>query len=111
MAPRPRPDRRRRLCLAAVPCAGALALVGCGNVPLADIGPDLVDDAPLSLAVRAALDAAPETMHQRILVSQVSEDVVRLAGLVDTDATRQRAEQIAQRVPGVRSVANTLQVR
>ena len=104
------PDPVRRAALALL-AAAPLAFAGCENVPLSDIGPALSDDAPLSEAVRDALASDPETLNQRIFVRAASADTVRLSGSVDTDATRQRAEQVAQRVPGVRSVINTLQIR
>lgn len=92
-------------------CAGTLLLAGCENLQIPQIGPALTDEQPLSNAVRDALGANPETMHQQIDVKTLDVDLVRLSGSVDTEATRQTAEAIAQAVPGVRSVVNTMFIR
>ena len=105
-----RTDPARRAALALL-CVGALALAGCESVPLSDVGPALSDDEPLSRAVRAALDAAPETLNQPIDVRTLDAGVVRLSGNVGTDAVRVRAAQIAEGVAGVERVVNTLFVR
>ena len=106
-----RPDSIRSIRRALLAAPLALALGACENMPLADIGPTLSDDEPLSAAVRRALDASPETMHQRIHVSTTGPATVRLAGTVDTEITRTFAEQTAERVEGVERVINTLYLR
>ena len=77
----------------------------------ASIGPTLSDDTPLSRAVRDALDAAPETVNERISVKTLSAGVVRLSGNVDQEITRTFASQVAERVAGVERVVNTIFIR
>ena len=101
----------RRACLALL-SVGVLALVsGCETLEVPAIGPTLSDDAPLSQAVRDALDAAPETTNERISVKTLNAGVVRLSGNVDQDITRTFAAQTAERVPGVQRVVNTIFIR
>ena len=103
------PDPARRACLALLPAGlAALVLPGCETLEVPQFGPTLSDDDPLSQAVRDALAARPETTNQRIDVKTMNPGVVRLSGLVDQEIVRTFAAQIAERVPGVERVVNTL---
>jgi hyperosmotically inducible protein len=68
-----------------------------------------VDDAALTASVNAALVADKASNFTRIDVDTTS-GVVSLTGTVETAEQRQRAEQIAGRVDGVKRVVNNLQV-
>ncbi len=106
-----RPDPSRRAALRAgglAACLVAAALAGCEGFDPGSIGPALSDDAPLSVAVREALNSRPETMNQLIHVKTLEPGVVRLSGTVDTDIARQFAQNIAIDVPGVTNVVNTI---
>ena len=107
----PRAPGVAAMAFAALSLGVAALLVGCENVSVGDIGPSLEDEAPLTQAVRAALDARPELGGLFIKVKSLDGDTVRLSGRVDTDAQRTTAEQVAASVDGVRSVINTLFVR
>lgn len=69
-------------------------------------------DSPdeLEEAVRAALDGHPLLDDAQVKVG-VRADVVRLTGLVHSEAARQAAEDEAWRVLGVDEVVNEIQVR
>ena len=103
--------------LTGLPVAFGLALVvgGCGFDGQPVITDDFItvvnDDAELSLKVKSALRDAPQTAALNIDVTTLSEDTVRLSGFVSNDATIYEAERIANRVPGIRLVVNTLVAR
>ena len=68
-------------------------------------------DATLTTKVKSAL-AADVGLSSLTGISVDSEgSVVRLKGSVDTDANKQRAEQVAKGVDGVSSVKNELAVK
>ena len=72
---------------------------------------ELVSDATLTTKVHTALanDVGMRTMYSINVDSD--KGVVTLKGKVDSQATRQRAEEVAKRVSGVNSVKNELQVK
>ncbi len=100
---------RRRALLLAVGLPW-LVLSACENNSGITFGAALEDDAELSGRVREALAASPLTAHQGIFVSTRPNNVIRLAGTVDTSSIKGSAEQIARRVEGVNLVINTLHV-
>ena len=97
--------------------AAALGLAGCQGFDLSklpatgDMGPVADDGSPLSAQVREALSATPATMHERIHVRALQAGRVRLVGSVSSDGAASEAVRIADGVPGVTSVVNTLNVR
>jgi hypothetical protein len=101
--------RRAGSCAAAVLswCALALAVLaaGCSRT----IGPAL-DDARLAFAVRTALVNDVEVGTAPIEVVATA-GVVRLAGVVPSEAARERAVALAERVEGVVRVEADLAVR
>ena len=72
---------------------------------------EYVSDATLTTKVHTALanDVGMRTMYSINVDSD--KGVVTLKGKVDSEATRQRAEDVAKRVGGVSSVKNELQVK
>ena len=68
-----------------------------------------VDDAALTASVNAALVSDKPSNFTRIDVD-TTNGVVALNGTVETAEQRSRAEQLAQRVDGVKRVVNNLQV-
>ena len=72
---------------------------------------EFVSDATLTTKVHTALanDVGMRTMYSINVDSD--KGVVTLKGKVDSEATRQRAEEVAKRVGGVNSVRNELQVK
>jgi len=72
---------------------------------------EFVSDATLTTKVHTALanDVGMRTMYSINVDSD--QGVVTLKGKVDSEATKQRAEDVAKRVGGVNSVKNELQVK
>ena len=72
---------------------------------------EYVGDATLTTKVHTALanDVGMRTMYSINVDSD--KGVVTLKGKVDSQATKQRAEDVAKRVSGVNSVKNELQVK
>jgi osmotically-inducible protein OsmY len=64
-------------------------------------------DAALSGRVKAAIDAAPGLNNMPMDV-RAADSRVTLYGTADSDEQRRKAEQVAARVPGVKSVKNEL---
>jgi len=62
------------------------------------------------LGLRLAADPELSPPQARVLVTSVQGDVT-LAGWVPNEAARQRAEQIARSIRGVRNVVNNLRVK
>ncbi|MDW8064285.1 MAG: BON domain-containing protein [Anaerolineae bacterium] len=73
---------------------------------------DLVADPEIEaeLGLRLAADPELSSSQARVLIISAQGDVT-LAGWVPNEAARQRAEQIARSIRGVRSVVNNLQVK
>ena len=68
-----------------------------------------VDDATLTASVKAQLVADKAANLVRVDVD-TNNGVVYLNGTVDSNDQRERAEQLARRVDGVKRVVNNLQV-
>lgn len=66
-------------------------------------------DLALVREVRQALSRAPISLRQ--VAVDVSEGIVRLSGIVDSDFAREQAALIASSVPGVLAVQNNLITR
>lgn len=71
---------------------------------------EAVDDATLTTRVKAALLDDPATQALAIDVD-AKDGVVQLSGFVESRAQTDKAAEIAQAVPGVRSVDNKLDMR
>ncbi len=105
--------------VAALPLVAVLSGCGFDGGPVfsenfdhkVNMGGDVADSLPLSVRVKQALRANPQTTLSQIHVSSVSDDSVKLAGNVDNDAIRQEAERVAGQVEGVRFVVNSLNIR
>ncbi len=67
------------------------------------------DDTTINAKVKLALLKDPVTKARKIEVDTVN-GVVTLTGMVETEAERRRAEEVARRVAGVRAVRNNLMV-
>jgi osmotically-inducible protein OsmY len=97
-------NRRTWQLIASLPVAAMLAVVLTGGIARAD-----VDDAWLTSKVKLSLLTAQDMRGTHIDVD-VDHNIVTLSGRVRSDAERDRAEVIASRTGGVRSVRNNLQV-
>jgi uncharacterized lipoprotein YajG len=87
--------------LFSIPLAAAMTLLAACS-PTAD-----PEEAAISTQVKAALQA-DEVIRGAPIVVDTHEGTVTLSGTVGTRADRQRAEQIALKVEGVRMVRNKL---
>ena len=82
-----------------VGCAGAFTKAG-----------QAMDDTAITAKVKAAMARDKDVSVTSVSVETVKGEV-RLSGFVNTSSEKQRAEQLALQVEGVRSVQNGLVVR
>ena len=85
-----------------------MAISGCTALTGETLGQN-IDDTNITATVKAKLVADKVSNLTRVEVN-TTRGVVYLTGIVDTDAQRRRAEQIASQVGGVKSLVNNLQV-
>lgn len=86
-----------------------LALGGCQAMTGRTAGQN-VDDAAITASVQTQLTTERLSNFTRIDVD-TNNGVVSLNGVVDSADHKQRAEQLARRVGGVKNVVNNLQVQ
>jgi len=104
-------DTMKALIIAA---ATALSLVGCAGMPGGPGGPtrtagQAIDDVTIGTKMKSALAADPELSALKINVD-TTQGNVRLRGEVKSTALRRKAEDIARKIEGVKSVDNQLMV-
>ena len=91
----------------------AVSLAGCAN--MGDSGGSnrsagqVVDDVTIGTKMKAALAADPDLSALKINVD-TTKGAVRLRGEVKSMALRRKAEDIARRIDGVKSVDNQLMI-
>lgn len=103
---------------AAVLLAGSMAALGCRSEPVAETtappattaSAEPRDDTTLRTAVQAKFYTEDLTRGREIDVS-AQNGAITLSGTVPTDATKQRAIELARSVAGVTAVNDQLQVR
>jgi osmotically-inducible protein OsmY len=95
---------------AALGCAGALFLAGCGSTENSRSTGQVIDDTAIHTKVKAALVNDPVVSATAINVD-VARGVVTLDGTVNGDVEKRKAEEIARGVEGVRTVQNNIVVR
>jgi hyperosmotically inducible protein len=71
---------------------------------------DVVDDNVITARVKAALVQEPATKARQINV-ETRQGVVLLSGFVDSEEEKERAEEVARTVSGVKSVENGLEIK
>jgi hyperosmotically inducible periplasmic protein len=86
-----------------------LQLSGCTALTGETLGQN-VDDTTITTTVKSRLALEKASSLTRVGVDTV-KGVVHLTGIVESPAIRDRAEDIARNVGGVRGVANNLQVQ
>ncbi len=88
----------------------AVSLAGCANMggsgPQRSVG-QAVDDVTIGTRLKAALAADPDLSALKINVD-TTKGAVRLRGEVKSMLLRRKAEDLARRIEGVRSVDNQL---
>jgi hyperosmotically inducible periplasmic protein len=80
-----------------------LLVTGCASTPEHRSTGEVIDDAAITTKVKTGLLADPMTSAFAISV-ETDRGVVSLTGIVNSEAERQRAVQIAQEVGGVKRV-------
>lgn len=91
-------------------CALALLMVGCAADGNQRSTGQVIDDAAILTKTKAALVNDPVVSGMAINVD-VNRGVVTLDGAVNGSVEKQKAEQIARGVDGVRAVENNIVVR
>jgi hyperosmotically inducible protein len=86
-----------------------LLLTGCQALTGKTAGQN-VDDATITASVKSTLVADKAANLTRVDVD-TNNGVVSLNGVVESTQQKSRAEQLARRVDGVKSVINNLQVK
>ena len=71
---------------------------------------DKVDDSVITVKVKAALIADPDTKAREIHV-ETSQGVVELAGFVNTEMERSKAGSLAADIAGVTKVVNHIEIK
>ena len=88
----------------------ALSLVGCTAITGKSLGHN-IDDATITSYVKAKLAADQSLSTITRIGVDTTKGVVSLNGIVDSDAQRLQAAELARQVEGVRKVDNNLQVK
>ena len=87
-----------------------LALTGCTTLFGGDgVKEEPPQDAAIATKVKAKL--IEERVGAAAIRVESDQGVVKLSGFADSEQQRQRATALAQSVPGVKSVTNTIEVK
>lgn len=85
-------------------------LAGCAATSTRESTGEYIDDATITTKVKAAIVEDPMLKTLQINV-ETYKGVVQLSGFVDTPQAVRRADEVARKVEGVKSVRNELVVR
>jgi hyperosmotically inducible periplasmic protein len=100
--------------LGLVLCVGGLALVagvsGCAGDRYNQSTGEHIDDRATSSRVKSALSSDPDYKYPGVNVTTF-KGTVQLSGFVDSRTQKNRAEDIAKTVSGVREVKNSITVK
>ncbi len=96
------------LCLGLAACSSSRSAVNSGQ-DVAENSSPAVKDAATTARIKAALLTEPGLRSFQITVTTI-DGVVDLTGTVDTQANRDKAQQVAERFSGVKFVENQLVV-
>mgnify|MGYP003387787488 FL=1 len=88
----------------------ALVLAACAGTSNQESTGEFLDDSVITARVKAALVKDPMVSALDVSVESF-KGAVQLSGFVKTTAQRDRAVQIADGVPGVTQVFNSIQIR
>ena len=91
-------------------CVAALFVAGCAGGPDTRSTGEVIDDTAIHTKVKAALINDPIIQGTKMNVDVV-RGMVYLDGAVNGEVAKQKAEEIARGVEGVRGVENNLIVR
>lgn len=100
---------QHRACwLSTVLACGAISLSGCIAVPPNCAVDTCSGDQKITAQFDALLKQHPALEAPNCVRASTINGVVYLYGQVDTEVERSEAEQLAQQVPGVRKVVNSI---
>lgn len=88
----------------------SLLISGCAGTETQRSTGEFIDDTTITTKVNAKLADNPETGVLRINVDTY-RGLVQLSGFVESQREKQRAEELARTVEGVRDVVNNLEIR
>jgi hypothetical protein len=88
--------------------AGAILIIACSTSRPPNIQ---VEDAKITAQVKSKLASEVRPSSLVNIAVNTTNHVVTLAGQVENDEVKQKAEMVAHAVPGVASVNNNLQVQ
>lgn len=88
----------------------ALVLAACAGTAKEESTGEFIDDTVLTTRIKTALLKDPQVSGLNVSVESF-KGAVQLSGFVKTAAERDRAAKIANDVPGVTQVFNSIQVR
>lgn len=86
------------------------SVVGCSSTPKQEGTGEYIDDAVITTKVKAAIFNEPTLKVAQINV-ETFKGVVQLSGFVDSQASVNKAVEVARSVKGVMSVKNSLVVK
>ncbi len=87
---------------------GAEALQGCASTASQCTSDSCKQDAKITAGMKAKLKEHPELGGPNTVYVQTRNGVVYLTGQVATDLQRSTAESLAENIPGVVSVVNSI---
>lgn len=91
-------------------CLLSLTLVACAGSGAKESAGEYIDDAGITARVKTKLFDDPQTSGFAITVATY-KGTVQLSGFVSSDKEKDRAEEVAKTVPGVKSVKNDLLIK
>lgn len=87
-----------------------LLLAACAGTSQTESAGEFIDDSVLTARIKTALVKDPSVSALDVSVESF-KGAVQLSGFVKTAAQRERAAKIADEVPGVTQVFNSIQIR
>ena len=86
------------------------SLLGCASTPKQEGTGEYFDDTVITAKVKAAVFNEPSLKSAEINV-ETFKGVVQLSGFVNSQASVNRAVEVARGVPGVKSVKNDMRLK
>jgi hyperosmotically inducible protein len=83
---------------------------GCAATATRESTGEYVDDSTITAKVKADL-IGDDTVKAHQITVETYKGIVQLSGFVDTSEQKDRAEEIAKNVPGVKDVTNNITVK
>jgi osmotically-inducible protein OsmY len=90
--------------------AAFVFILSCATTQKSESTGEYIDNSAISIKVRAAIVQEPSLNILDINV-ETYKGVVQLSGFVDSRDQSEKAEEISKKVPGVKSVENSLVIK